>query len=527
MRIIFITIVFIFFNFSLFGQVEEKLLHAIRTDNLEEFRNNFEEPYLNQSFGSDSLEALAYAAFFRSNDVLKWLLEKGAEINNYSGGLTPLMWAARSGNPDAIKLLIDYRAGVNLKDGEGNTALIYASAGDCMECVKSLVYSGAEIQVRNRYGYDAEFYARRAQSKEIRNFLRYHKIIYDLEGKAMRDGPHFRWIEEDRVRMFYFVARANKKKVRLISKTKKPNGLPFNTRGFAGDTNSYTLLKNYEPKEAIYEGKNKIFVVGDVHGNYEQTVSILKNAGIIKNDLSWNWGEGHLILIGDIFDRGDRVTELLWFIHSLQIQAGKNNGHVHLILGNHEVMNLMDDTRYISDKYFYLSSKTGMEYSETFDDSYELGMWLRSLNTMIKINDILFVHAGISNEMVEKNLSISEVNNGMRQFLSSNIDTTHNALGDFLSGEKGPLWYRGYLQEGESLNQENKIIFEKSLDFYNVNRIIVGHTPAQNFRMDFDNQLIYIDVSSAKGDRDEKALLIDNKNYYKVFFDGSLKQLFK
>jgi hypothetical protein len=230
--------------------------------------------------------------------------------------------------------------------------------------------------------------------------------------------------------------------------------------------------------------------------------------------------------MGDIFDRGDEVTELLWFIHSLQKKAHEADGNVHLLLGNHELMNLVNDDRYISDKYFFLSLKTGVAYSETFGKSYELGKWLRSLNTMIKINDILFVHAGISREMLERNLSIQEVNAGMRQFLAFDADTTNQDLLNFLTGETGPLWFRGFSHEASDQDQESSDNFEKIMEYYNAKRIIVGHTPAQKFRVYFDNRLIYVDVSSAEGNMDEKALLIENNNYYKVFLDGRLEPLF-
>ena len=96
---------------------------------------------------------------------------------------------------------------------------------------------------------------------------------------------------------------------------------------------------------STYRDVDSIFVVGDVHGQYDQLVNLLKRSGIINDDLAWIGGKAHLVFLGDLFDRGNAVTKVLWFIYSLEAQAEAAKGKVHLVLGNHEIMALTGDHR--------------------------------------------------------------------------------------------------------------------------------------------------------------------------------------
>ena len=81
-------------------------------------------------------------------------------------------------------------------------------------------------------------------------------------------------------------------------------------------------------------------------------IELLTNNKIINNDLNWDFGEGHLVIVGDIFDRGSKVNEVLWLIYKLEIQARKMGGRVHFLLGNHDYMVLQRDLRYINSRWY-------------------------------------------------------------------------------------------------------------------------------------------------------------------------------
>jgi len=85
----------------------------------------------------------------------------------------------------------------------------------------------------------------------------------------------------------------------------------------------------FVPDEHVYKDVQKIAVISDVHGQYDLAIELLKNNRIIDENLDWNFDQGHLVLLGDVFDRGDKVNELLWLIYKLEQQARKVGGRVH------------------------------------------------------------------------------------------------------------------------------------------------------------------------------------------------------
>ncbi|MCK7532694.1 MAG: metallophosphoesterase [Marinilabiliales bacterium] len=151
-----------------------------------------------------------------------------------------------------------------------------------------------------------------------------------------------------------------------------------------------------------FRGVREVFVIGDIHGEYSRVVNLLKNNGIVDDNIDWIWGKGHLVFMGDIFDRGNGVTETLWMIFNLEKQAEAAGGKVHLLLGNHEPMIFEDDIRYVADDYYSLCENLGLSYSELFSHETVLGLWLRQKPVILSINNYLFAHAGLSPEMIEE-----------------------------------------------------------------------------------------------------------------------------
>ena len=75
------------------------------------------------------------------------------------------------------------------------------------------------------------------------------------------------------------------------------------------DINSYDTL--YLPEKSTYNKVKKIIALSDIHGQYDLTIELLKNNKVIDKELNWNFGKGHLVIAGDIFDRGDKVNEVV------------------------------------------------------------------------------------------------------------------------------------------------------------------------------------------------------------------------
>jgi len=129
-----------------------------------------------------------------------------------------------------------------------------------------------------------------------------------------------------------------------------------------------------------YDDVSKFVAISDIHGQYDLFEALIRTHNVIDEDGNWIYGDGHLVVVGDVFDRGEKVTETLWLLFQLEKQAAAVGGKVHLLLGNHELMILHGDVRYIHPKYRYTQGVFGIEYPKLYDEKTVLGQWLRTKN---------------------------------------------------------------------------------------------------------------------------------------------------
>ena len=84
-----------------------------------------------------------------------------------------------------------------------------------------------------------------------------------------------------------------------------------------------------------------VVAISDVHGDYDAMQETLRRAGIVDEKLQWSAGAVHLVVTGDLLDRGPDSRRVMDLLRSLETAAAEQGGTVHLLLGNHEVMNLV------------------------------------------------------------------------------------------------------------------------------------------------------------------------------------------
>lgn len=287
-----------------------------------------------------------------------------------------------------------------------------------------------------------------------------------------------------------------------------------------------TISARVEP--AKYQGAEKIFVISDIHGQFQWFKSLLLNNKIVDKKMRWRWGKGHLVILGDVFDRGEYVTEALWAIHQLGQQAKSKGGRVHYLLGNHEVITLRGNQEYIHPKYKQVTEqilKTNI--SVLFGPGSILGQWLRTRNTVIKINDILFVHGGIHPQIPTMNLSINDINRSIRDNLGSPTETIEaDETLAFLFDKNGPLLYRGYFEDSEEYRKPKPERIDQILTYFGVKHVISGHTPQDQITPVFAGKIIGVDSGMQYGDRGE-ALLWNHGKFYRASVNGKLTPLSK
>ncbi len=268
--------------------------------------------------------------------------------------------------------------------------------------------------------------------------------------------------------------------------------------------------------ESVYKTEEKIFVISDIEGDFDKFIQILKRNNVINDNLNWDFGKGHLVLLGDFFDRGDDVTATIWFCYKLETEALKAGGVVHFILGNHEQMNLQGNIKYVQPKYRALAQAIKMPYKELYGTNSELGRWLRSKNSIEIINNILFCHGGISANFIKNKESIASTNKNILKAINTvSYKNKDDSLYKYLNMES-PLWYRGYFQDWGSYKKATQSDIDAICKYYNVQKIIVGHTIVDEIRTHYKGRVIGIDVARYNDNKKNKpsALLIDNNDFF-------------
>ncbi|WP_168797445.1 metallophosphoesterase [Neolewinella litorea] len=270
---------------------------------------------------------------------------------------------------------------------------------------------------------------------------------------------------------------------------------------------------------AHYSGVSKVAAISDIHGQFETGRELLRANGIIDSASNWAYGDGHLVIVGDIFDRGDQVTELLWLVYKLEQQADRAGGRVHFLLGNHETMILEGDERYLNARYRTTSGLIGEFYKDLYGPNTYLGRWLRSLPLAVEINDIVFIHGGLSRSVVREVRSIDQINQLYRDYLIDAEDlssvTDKSARLELLYGRTGPLWYRGYFSREGFSEQDLKFVLRK----IDAKGIVVGHTSFTAVSSYFDNRVIAVDSSIKFGSVGE-ILIIEDGSYFRGTISG-------
>jgi len=125
--------------------------------------------------GNDGGTPLMYAALAGNTEVIKLLLEKGADVNaRHNGAGGALIPAAQMGDPGAVKLLLEKGAEVNISHKSGYTALMYAAAAESNdpELINAFLAKGAEINVKAKDGETALTLAGRKGRTEIVRLLK-------------------------------------------------------------------------------------------------------------------------------------------------------------------------------------------------------------------------------------------------------------------------------------------------------------------------------------------------------------------
>lgn len=289
--------------------------------------------------------------------------------------------------------------------------------------------------------------------------------------------------------------------------------------GNPSDQFEFTIQKNFPIPESIYKQPKNLLAISDIEGDFTAFAKLLKSNKVVDNQFNWTYGDGHLVLVGDFFDRGENVTAVLWLIYKLDYQAREHGGMVHFIIGNHEEMNLRGDVRYVRNKYMRSAKMLKTSYKNLYSRNTELGKWLRSKNIAEKIGNFIFVHGGLGPQMSDNNISLPKMNKIARDHLGTELWKINQMGGivEMVMGKKGPLWYRGYFKK-----ETNESVLDKLLQKYSAKHVVVGHTVVNEVSALHNGRVIAIDVKHKVNlnRMGTGALLVQNGEIFAVDYNG-------
>lgn len=279
----------------------------------------------------------------------------------------------------------------------------------------------------------------------------------------------------------------------------------------------FLLQNNLVVQPSTYAMPTKLLAISDIEGNFWGFKAILKGANVIDDDLNWTFGNGHLVLVGDFFDRGLNVTECLWLIYKLETEAEKNGGKVHFLLGNHEVMNLKGAFKYVRNKYWHNADTLQLDYEKWYAKNTELGKWLRTKNSVEKIGDFLFAHGGINRKLAKKRYSLAQINDNTRESIDEAL-TENEAEQNPFTDIDSPVWYRGIVQQRETQQE-----IEQTLKQFNATKMIVGHTIVNEIKYLYNQKVIALDLDHKTNAENGKmyALWFENERFFVIDHHGN------
>lgn len=273
----------------------------------------------------------------------------------------------------------------------------------------------------------------------------------------------------------------------------------------------------------------RVVSFADVHGAYDELVKLLRAVDLVDEELAWQGGATHLVSLGDLMDRGPGSRSVLDLLRRLSAEAEAAGGRVHVVLGNHELMSLTGDLRYVSaaERAAFADlapdppdpgtdGLAGVRAAYALDGPY--GAWLLQRPAAVVINGTAYLHGGVTDRVAE--LGPEGLNEAVRQHLGEMLrlqreleaagtlapglevhdaaDVLEETRGELsaeqqalalrfvervrdpLFADAGPFWYRGNARCPELLEQPG---LDRVFAAWDISRVVLGHTPTEDHRV--------------------------------------------
>jgi diadenosine tetraphosphatase ApaH/serine/threonine PP2A family protein phosphatase len=284
-------------------------------------------------------------------------------------------------------------------------------------------------------------------------------------------------------------------------------------------------LRREHPRRATsFPRPSRLLVASDFEGQFEAFTSLMQANGVLDAQLHWRFGKGHVVLVGDLVDRGPNVLPLLWLVYRMEAEAQAAGGALHYVLGNHEQMLLTGQTRYLHPKYLETLRLAGQPHQALWDEHSELGRWLRSKPVLLRVGDHLFAHGGISPEVLALRPTLEQVDRSAATAFAQDPRTLTDARAKALLWDRrGLLWYRGLAMDMPEIPMAPAAHVQQVLRHFGVRHVVIGHTLVEHVGHGYGGAVLRVDVDQAAGTRE--ALLLEKGKAHRVDARGKRSAL--
>ena len=271
----------------------------------------------------------------------------------------------------------------------------------------------------------------------------------------------------------------------------------------------------------------RVVAVGDLHGDIAKAREAFKVGGLVDETDSWCGGDSVAVQVGDQLDRGSSEVELLYWLRRLRVEARGAGGDVHVVTGNHEVMNVAGDFRYATRgaldefsraakafnageafKTMVLGKTTTKNKSTHVDQksrdadlsssssssSSSLAMRMQNMDeqerarfeelrpggrvtrkfladqpTVLQIGSTVFVHGGVTPPHIR--YGVDRINEEGRKWM---LGERGDSMPSFYRGRDAVVWTREYSHNDKGRCECQQL--EEVLGAMHARRMVVGHT---------------------------------------------------
>ncbi|CAH8357336.1 unnamed protein product [Eruca vesicaria subsp. sativa] len=341
----------------------------------------------------------------------------------------------------------------------------------------------------------------------------------------------------------------------MSNKEKNPNGIcktiPNLISSFVDTFIDYSFSGTFPPHfptpppphpipQTRFSSPDRLVAIGDLHGDLEKSKEAFRLAGLIDSSDRWTGGSTVVVQVGDVLDRGGDEVKILYFLERLKREAERSGGKVVTMNGNHEIMNVEGDFRYVTKKgleevkvwldLYCLGNQMkslckGLE--EKFEDPYEgVPTWFPRANpecfegirariaalrpgspvakrflgrnqTVAVVGDSVFVHGGLLAEHVEYGLE--RINEEVRDWINGLGGGGGRYAPVYCRGGNSVVWLRKFSDE-RPYKCDCEALEHALSTIPGVKRMIMGHTIQDGgINGVCDDKAIRIDVGMSKG----------------------------